>query len=289
MSELYSPQQIRAMIRLLDDEDDGVKDHVRTALRTAGPVATPFLQAASAIHVEETIREESESVLEDIRVDEIERGWIDLQTAPDGHALEEGALLLERLFDDGGARGAAWARSELDTLAARARKALPAADAELTARVRGLQSFIHDTCGFRGNTDRYYDPENSFLTRVLEHRTGIPITLALVYLSIAHRIGLPLVGVSMPMHFLVGYEARGAYRYVDPFFGGREVSRGECLPLLERAGFEPAEAYLRPAPVVSILERMARNLIIIFQHTAHERELRLARRFVTLLTGQETL
>ncbi|MCK5438621.1 MAG: transglutaminase family protein, partial [Gemmatimonadetes bacterium] len=128
--------------------------------------------------------------------------------------------------------------------------------------------------------------ENSFLSQVLSRRTGIPITLALVYLSLAQRIGLPLVGVSMPMHFLVGYKNGTTYRYLDPFFGGREVSRGECMVLLERAGFDPVDEYLKPAPVVATLERMAKNLIVIYQHTAHERELQLARRFVTLLTGE---
>jgi hypothetical protein len=90
----------------------------------------------------------------------------------------------------------------------------------------------------------------------------------------------------MPMLFLIGYRMAGSHRYLDPFFGGREVSRGECLLLLERAGFEPAERYLRSAPVVGILERMARNLTVIYQNSARERELRLARRFVTLLTGE---
>lgn len=274
------------MIRLLDDDDVAVKDHVRTALRSAGPVATPFLEQASSDDPEHTIREESVAVLEDIRIDEIERAWVGLQAAPDGEALEEGAFLLERLIDPERAERQRAAREELRALADGARDAIPG-DAEIGTQVRALCTYVHDTCGFRGNTDNYYDPENSFLSTVLSRRTGIPITLALMYLSLAHRVGLPLVGISMPMHFLVGFVREASHRYIDPFFGGRQVSRGECLLLLERAGFEPAEEFLRPAPVVAILERMARNLTIIYQHTAHERELRLARRFVTLLTGDE--
>lgn len=274
------------MIRLLDDDDVAVKDHVRTALRSAGPVATPFLERASSDDPERTIRAESVAVLEDIRIDEIERAWVALQAAPDGEALEEGAFLLERLIDPQRVRRQRDARRDLQQLADGAREAVPV-DAGTGTRIRSLCGYLHETCGFRGNTDNYYDPENSFLSTVIARRTGIPITLALMYLSLAHRIGLPLVGISMPMHFLVGYEREGSHRYIDPFFDGREVSRGECLLLLERAGFEPAEEFLRPAPVVAILERMARNLIIIYQHSAHERELRLSRRFVTLLTGDE--
>jgi regulator of sirC expression with transglutaminase-like and TPR domain len=177
------------------------------------------------------------------------------------------------------------ARAELRELAAVAREAVPE-HGPLEERVESLRRYLHETCGFHGNTEDYYDPENSFLSSVLIRRTGIPITLALVYLTIGRRIGVPLVGIGMPMHFLIGYRMAGSHRYLDPFFGGREVSRGECLLLLERAGFEPAERYLRSAPVVGILERMARNLTVIYQNSARERELRLARRFVTLLTGE---
>ena len=285
MSAPLSPEQIRALIRLLDDDDTNVTDHVQTALRTAGSAATAYLEAASWSHPERTIRTASQDLLDRIRSDEVEHQWVTLQTAPDGKALEEGAFLLERLIHPDRIAEQQRARAELELLSAGAREAV-SPRAEIAVRADELRRYIHETSRFRGNTENYYDAENSFLSQVLSRRTGIPITLALVYLSLAQRIGLPLVGVSMPMHFLVGYKNGTAYRYLDPFFGGREVSRGECMVLLERAGFDPVDEYLKPAPVVATLERMAKNLIVIYQHTAHERELQLARRFVTLLTGE---
>lgn len=285
MSEPFSPEQIRALIRLLDDDDVNVAAHVQTQLRSAGSAAAPYLEAASSDHPVPTIRRASRGMLDRIRSDEIEHQWVTLQTAPDGNALEEGAFLLERLIHPDRIAEQQRARAELELLSAGAREAA-SAHADIAVRVDELRRYIHETSHFRGNTENYYDPENSFLSQVLSRRTGIPITLALVYLSLAHRIGIPLVGVSMPMHFLVGYQLDSAYRYLDPFFEGREVSRGECMVLLERAGFDPVDDYMKPAPVVATLERMAKNLIVIYQHTAHERELRLARRFVTLLTGE---
>ncbi|HET7693165.1 MAG TPA: transglutaminase-like domain-containing protein [Gemmatimonadota bacterium] len=287
MAKVLTPEDIHALIHLLGDDDVWVKEQARSTLRAAGDAAVPYLEEASVDSVELAIRGESDMLLEDIHVDEIEREWVDLQATVEGEALEEGAFLLERMILPDCPPRVASARAELRELAAGAREAVPEYG-RLEERVEALRRYLHETCGFHGNTEDYYDPENSFLSSVLLRRTGIPITLALVYLTIGRRIGVPLVGIGMPMHFLIGFRATSSYRYLDPFFGGREVSRGECLLLLERAGFEPAERYLRPAPVVGILERMARNLTVIYQNSARERELRLARRFVTLLTGEVT-
>lgn len=285
MGRVLTPQDIHALIHLLGDDDVWVKEQARTTLRAAGEVTAPYLETALSASDELSIRTESGTLLEDIHVDEIERGWVDLQATVEGEALEEGAFLLERMIlPDCDAR-VETAREELRELSAGALEAVPD-HAPLEVRVEALRRYLHETCGFHGNTEDYYDPDNSFFSSVLIRRTGIPITLALVYLTVGRRIGVPLVGIGMPMHFLVGYRATASYRYLDPFFAGREVSRGECLLLLERAGFEPAENYLRPAPVVGILERMTRNLTVIYQNSARERELRLARRFVTLLTGE---
>ncbi|HUP01288.1 MAG TPA: transglutaminase-like domain-containing protein [Gemmatimonadota bacterium] len=284
MTRTLSADDFRALIHLLGDEDDGVVDHARTTLRTAGPVATPYLEIASSTSIERSIRTASRSVLEDIHVDEIEREWVALQAVEEGEALEEGALLLERMLHPERNGRQELARADLAVLAAGAREAVPR-EAAIAEQVDALRRYLHEACGFHANVENYYDPENSFFTSVVARRTGIPITLALVYLVIGRRIGIPLIGVGMPMHFLVGFRDGGEHRYLDPFYGGREVGRGECRLLLERAGFEPAEAYLQAATVVSILERMARNLIIIYQNGAREEELSRARRFVTILTG----
>ena len=285
MARVLTPQDIHALIHLLGDDDVWVKEQARTTLRAAGDLTAPYLETASEEDLEPAIRSESSALLEDIHVDEIEREWVDLQATVEGEALEEGAFLLERMIRPDSARRVETARGELRELSAGALEAVPE-HASLEERVDALRRYLHETCGFHGNTEDYYDPDNSFFSNVLLRRTGIPITLALVYLTIGRRIGVPLVGIGMPMHFLIGYRSNAIYRYLDPFFGGREVSRGECLLLLERAGFDPAENYLRAAPVVGILERMARNLTVIYQNGARERELRLARRFVTLLTGE---
>ncbi len=285
MGKLLTAGDIHALIHLLGDDDVWVKNQARATLRGAGDQAVPFLRDSSKASDEQAIRVESSLIIEDIHVDAIERDWVALQAEDEEKALEEGALLLERMIHPDREPRFDAARAALDDLAAGARDAVPPRG-PVTKRVAALRDYLHETCGYHGNVEDYYDPENSFLTSVVERRSGIPITLALVWLAVGRRLGVPLVGIGMPMHFLVGYRVGPRTRYVDPFFGGREVSRAECLLLLERAGFEPAEAFLHPAPVVAILDRMAWNLIVIYQNGARDRELRLARRFVTVLTGE---
>ena len=285
MGDALTPGDIHALIHLLGDDDVGVKAHARSRLRAAGEAAAPFLETAAVDDVEPAVRAESDSLLEEIHVDAIEREWVELQPAEEGVALLDGAFLLERLIHPERGERQEAAREELALLAAGAREAVPD-ELGPVRRLHALRAYLHGACGFHGNVEDYYDPENSFLSSVIARRTGIPITLALVYLEVGRRVGVALEGIGLPMHFLVGQKSGSTTRYLDPFYGGREVSRGECLLLLERAGYDPAEAYLRPAPVVAVLERMARNLIVIYQNSALERELRLARRFVTLLTGE---
>lgn len=279
-----SPRDITALIHLLGDDDGWVRGRAREALRSAGARAAPYLEHASEDDEERPVRIESRKLVEEIHADAIESEWVALQAVDDGEALEEGALLLERLIHPARTRRQADARETLEALASAARRVIPAT-AGREHRVAALSTFFHET-GFRGNVEAYYDPENSFLSSVLDRRTGIPITLALVWLAIGRRVDVPLVGIGMPLHFLVGWRSAGSYRYLDPFYGGREVSRGECRLLLEREGFDDPESFLRPAPVVAILERMARNLVLVYDSQARSRELGLARRFISILTGE---
>jgi regulator of sirC expression with transglutaminase-like and TPR domain len=126
-----------------------------------------------------------------------------------------------------------------------------------------LNAYLFDEQGFSGNRDRYDDPSNSFLNEVLERRTGIPITLALVYMEVARRAGIDIDGVNFPGHFLM----RCAPMILDPFHRGARLSEHDCRRLLERhvgeeAAFDPA--LLMPATKPQMLTRMLLNLKRIY-------------------------
>jgi regulator of sirC expression with transglutaminase-like and TPR domain len=155
------------------------------------------------------------------------------------------------------------ARARLDGLAREA-AACVAPDAPAEERVESLIRFLHEEQGFRGNVERYEDPRNSYLHEVLVRRTGIPITLALVYLELGARSGLPLEGISFPGHFLV--RAPGPDLLIDPFYG-RVLDDDECTERLRRTLGPQARfdrSALRAARVDEILVRMLGNLKHVF-------------------------
>jgi regulator of sirC expression with transglutaminase-like and TPR domain len=116
----------------------------------------------------------------------------------------------------------------LDELARRVKARLPPI-ADPGEAIAALNSVLFEQEGFRGNREDYYNPRNSFLNDVLDRKLGIPITLALVYMEVARRIGFPLCGVGMPGHFLLKhYDVEGRETLIDAFNRGAIVSASEC-------------------------------------------------------------
>ena len=153
----------------------------------------------------------------------------------------------------------------LDRLADEARERVPAG-ADPAPAIAALCNFLCVEAGFRGNTQHYGDPNNSFLNEVLDRRLGIPISLALVHLEVGWRLRLPLYGVGMPGHFLVGCETRGEPLFVDAF-NGTVLTESGCGQLFHQLtqGTAPFQKdYLAPTPARYILVRMLRNLEGIF-------------------------
>jgi len=129
-------------------------------------------------------------------------------------------------------------------------------------RVQALRRVLADEEGFWGDTESYESPENSFLDRVLTRKKGLPITLAVVYLEVARRAGIPLFGVSFPGHFLVACPSEDGKLVVDPFQGGAILTEAGCQDLLARVApqvkFQPR--LLSAAPVKVIAWRMLNNV-----------------------------
>ena len=154
--------------------------------------------------------------------------------------------------------------ARMDDMAAEVRS-LAGDGAEKDTLARILNHYFFDSKGFSGNTGDYYDPDNSFLNRVMETGIGIPITLSVIYLGMASRLGLNCQGVGMPGHFLVKIEELDLY--VDSFHGGQLLSSGDCRRLAEQlfgSNLEWNERFLSPTPAISILARMLNNLRIIY-------------------------
>ena len=149
----------------------------------------------------------------------------------------------------------------LDSLAAGAARRLGDLRDPLSC-LNTLSEYLFDELGFRGNEDEYYDPRNSYLNEVLVRRLGIPITLSLVYIEVGRRLGVPLLGVGMPGHFMVRHRDVEDL-FVDPFHGGILLTEEECADRMSQVTQTEVvwnQRYLSPISNREFIARMVRNL-----------------------------
>lgn len=225
-----------------------------------GQTALPFLEHSD--FTEQGLATRVEEIREDIRFSVIRRELERLLADEQSLNLESGTFLLARsaypnLDVESYIR-------QLDALADEVRprihSTLPPEDASLI-----LCEYLFREKGFCGNRELYYDPENSFLNRVLDRRTGIPITLCALYLFISGRLGIPCAGVGMPGHFVVGIEETDPALFIDCFNGGVFLQAKDCERFLTEAGIGFDDSFLSRTPNDLILARMIRNLISIHE------------------------
>lgn len=134
-------------------------------------------------------------------------------------------------------------------------------------RARALSDHLFERLGFCGNVDDFYDPRNSFLCDVLDRRIGIPISLSVLYLEVARRVGVLAQGVNFPGHFLVRVATEDAWLFLDPFAGGRALTPADLEALLRKT--TSPDAVLEPSVIAAaskrqILSRMLVNLAGIY-------------------------
>jgi regulator of sirC expression with transglutaminase-like and TPR domain len=167
---------------------------------------------------------------------------------------------------------------KLDAMGELARQAVQrrlerTADNSRLACIKAVNEYLFEELHFVGNREKYEDPRNSCLNEVLDRRTGIPITLCVVYMEVARRAGLHIDGVNFPGHFLVRCPEVGSRGssglIIDPFHGGALLSEHDCRLLLQRqVGSEVAfsKSLLAPTTRLQILVRMLINLKRIYVH-----------------------
>lgn len=252
--------QIRALIRLLGDEDERIVKTISGKLIDFGDSAVPLLQEAEIEQPD--MADRLATVLEEIRGTKLEEELRDLIAQPDDHVdLETGAFILARyaypMLDV-----QAYCR-QLDRMAREVREQIGSrVSGEET--VKALNRYLFTEAGFKGNTKNYYEVENSYLNCVIDRRTGIPISLSTVYLLIGKRLHLPVQGIGMPGHFLVKFDSDKYKIFIDCFNGGALLTEKNCARFLTEAGYGFEDRFLQKSSPRAILTRMIKNLLAIY-------------------------
>ena len=146
-----------------------------------------------------------------------------------------------------------------------------------------INQYLFGELGFVGNEENYYDPENSYLNRVMDQRTGNPINLCLMYILLARRLRLPVTGIGLPGHFICRYQSIAAEIYLDPFNRGRFLTKADCVQYLVNANCSLRDDYLTPVSARRLLLRVCSNVHQVYQRLELAAEtMRLQRYLVAL-------
>ncbi|NOX36743.1 MAG: hypothetical protein GXO78_04320 [Calditrichaeota bacterium] len=262
-------EELRNLFRLLDDESPEIQKVVQTELHRnsleiilnkswfmdhlpghEAAALDSILRASHEAFIFSAFQQLTENALEDID-------------------LEKSVLLISYWNDP--TVNCQAIREQLDQIAADVRALMPGSGHPL-AYLDHMNYVLFSQYRFTGNSRDYYNPENSYIDRVMKTRKGIPITLAIIYLLVARRLYMPIYGVSMPAHFILKFNNGEDEIFFDPYYEGKVYSRQECYNFLISARNENPEKVLAGCDNYEIVKRVLRNLRLVYSSYYFEPE-----------------
>ncbi len=273
-------RQRAALITLLGDEDPAVFQTVRAKLISFGPVAAEWLRP-HLLNNDPVLRRRAHAI-----VDWFARQNSDTQFL--GFCLKQGEefdveegiwMLCKTQYPE--INISAYS-ALVDSYAGELQEQINRND-KSEHIVAVMNEFLFSKLNFVGNEDDYYNPQNSYLNRVLDRRTGNPISLCLVYILLAKRLRLPISGIGLPGHFICRFQSTTSELYIDAFNGGKLLSKADCIKYLIHTNHSLQDGHLAPVSARRILLRICANLHQIYtQHEQENETSRLQRYLVAL-------
>ena len=266
--------ELQHLIKLLDDESDFVYENVKERLIYHGDNSINFIKEYADLK-DPLIMMRANEIISMINFDQLYEKFRNLRLRNNKDLLEEAvflismygypdvnienykmildkmALYIEKRIDDRGLLN----HSTLDT-------------------INIINDYLFVERKFYGNSDNYYDPDNSFINKVLDKKVGIPVTISILYILLAKRLNLPIFGVNLPSHFIIKYQDSSEEFFIDPFNKGIVISRDEVIQFLDKLGLDEEEfnhiPYLKIAEDKEIIKRVFANLINVYEKDKDE-------------------
>ncbi len=279
-SQELSEKERAALLTLLGDEDAAVYGAVKRRILAAGRDAVAWLQPHT-LSREPLLRRRATEIVHHFQQQDADNRFLAFcLTHGEDLDLERGSWLLAQTQYPS-INPAAY-QALLDTFAAELRDQI--ADQNTPVGIlAGINQYLFGELGFHGNQENYYDPDNSYLSRVVDRRTGNPISLCAVYWFLGRRLRLPIVGIGMPGHFLCRYQSSKAAFYIDAFNQGKLLTRADCIKYLHASGHGFQESFLAPASPGRALLRMCSNLHQVYAHLGLRADASRLQRYVVAL------
>ena len=278
--EKPSERERAALISLLTDEDAAIYRVVRDKILSCGPGAIEWLKPHT-LSSDPVLRRRAQEITQHFAREKADDRFLAFCLSEGNDLnLEQGAWLLaqtqypdinieayQALFDS-------YAGELLERVDLRAD-----ADQLLAA----FNNYVFEVLHFKGNEQNYYDPENSYLNRVVDRRKGNPINLCLVYLMLARRLRLPLAGIGLPGHFICRFQTPTEEYYIDVFNHGKLWTKANCIQYLVFRNYTVQDSYLTPVSSRRMLMRICGNLHQVYHHLGMTGEATRLQRYLIAL------
>lgn len=252
-----SESQQAALITLLADEDPAIYHLVRGKLLSFGPAVCAWLRP-HALSSDPVLRRRVQEIINRLGRGRSDDRFLEfcLQHGEELDLEQAVFLLAQTQYPE--AKLEAY-QALLDIWAEQVRERI---DLRGPAEhiLEGLNQYLFDELGFGGNPYYGDNPENCYLNRVMDRRTGNPISLCSVYLFLARRLALPISGIGLPGHFICRYQSTMRQIYIDAFRRGRFLTKGDCVKYLLQTNHGLQDGYLTPVSSRRMLLRMCSNL-----------------------------
>ncbi|HYT61404.1 MAG TPA: transglutaminase family protein [Haliangiales bacterium] len=280
-SQALSESQKTALVKLLSDEDPAVYHLVREKILSCGQAATGWMQT-HVLSSDPVLRRRAQEIIDRLARQSSDNRFLAFCLSQHGEELdvEQGSwLLAQTRYPE---INVAAYQALFDSYAGDLRERIDFG-AKPEQILATINQYLFTELGFHGNEQNYYEPENSYLNRVIDRRTGNAISLCLVYLFVSRRLHLPVTGIGMPGHFLCRFQCSTEEFYINAFNRGKLLSRTDCVKYLVQTNYGFQEGLLSPATPRRILLRMCSNLHQIYLHLKLRDETERLQRYIVAL------
>ncbi|MDB4918670.1 transglutaminase-like domain-containing protein [Mucilaginibacter sp.] len=267
---MINPTEVNSLIRLLDDPDGEIFEHVHQKLLSYGPEAIEYLEQAWEQAFDTIQQERIANLVHEIQFDIVKK---DLQLWHQSGAFDllQGILIINRYqYPDLDEQKVI---NQIETIK-RDIWIQMMNEASPAEQIKLINHVFYNIYGFSGNTTNHQDPQNSYINQVLETKKGNQISLAIIYSIIAQKLDIPVYGVNLPQHFILAYlddslqsEFEGGILfYINAFNKGFIFGRRDVDMFLKQLNLKFDKQFYEPCSNTDIIRRVLRNLISSYEH-----------------------
>jgi len=261
--------EIDALVKLLDDPDEEVYQHVQDRLLTYGAEVIPHLEVVWEQSLNTILQERIENIVHTIQLNTVKED-LNLWYQSGAFDLLQGALIINRYqypdLDE---------QRIINKIEDIKRDIWFNLQYEMSSieKVKLINHVFYNQYGFSGNTKNHHDPQNSYLDQVLSSRKGNQISLAIIYATLAQKLDIPIYGINLPQHFILGYidesnneKEYGVLFYINAFNKGAIFGKHDVDQFLRQLNLEPQPGFYSPCSNAEIIRRVIRNLISAYEN-----------------------